>query len=412
MGLAFDAAYLAVAIATAPWWAGKRRSGWAERFGAGDPLAAKSRPRVLIHAVSVGEVSLIRPLVEAMELHAEVVVSVSTDTGMARAQELFAGRCPVVRYPLDASWAVRKFLDRVDPDVVALAELELWPQFLASCARRGIPVAVVNGRLSARSFGRYRAMKWLLGRCFARLAWAGVQDETYAERFRAMGVPPGRCDVVGSMKWDAAVVADRVEGADALAHALGIDLHKPIVVAGSTEPGEPEMLHAAIGARAQLVCAPRKPEWFDAAAAAMPGCVRRSVKGSGNRASGRFLLDTIGELRAAYALADVVVIGRSFGSLYGSDPMEPAALGKALVIGPRIEDFRTAVETLDRAGAIVRTDAASVGAVIARLLGDADARVTQGNRARSCVVQNQGATARHTDHLLRLVRTKTGGAAS
>jgi 3-deoxy-D-manno-octulosonic-acid transferase len=418
MGLAFDAAYAAVAVATAPWWARKHRSGWAERFGAGDALPTKAggamgemggrRPRLLIHAVSVGEVSLIRPLVDAMLPHAEVVISVTTDTGIARARELFAGRCAVVRYPLDASWAVRRFLDRIDPDAVALAELELWPQFLAECARRTIPVAIVNGRLSARSFSRYRLMKWALRKSFASLAWAGVQDQTYAQRFRAMGVPADRCDVVGSMKWDAAVVADRVEGATELARAMGIDLHKHIVVAGSTEPGEPELLHAAIGARAQLVCAPRKPEWFDSAAAALPGCVRRSGAGAGTASSGRFLLDTIGELRKAYALADVVVIGRSFGSLYGSDPMEPAALGKALVIGPRIEDFRSAVETLDAARAIVRTDAAGVGRIVADLLDHPDHRIALGNEARRCVLQNQGATARHAAQLARILEAVSG----
>lgn len=409
MGLAFDAAYAAVAVATAPWWARKARSGWAERFGAGEALPAARRPRLLMHAVSVGEVSLIRPLVDAMLGSADVVVSVSTDTGIARAREVFAGRCPVVRYPLDASWAVRRFLDRVRPDAVALAELELWPQFIAACGARGIPVAVVNGRLSARSFSRYRVARWMLGRTFRALAWAGVQDDAYAARFRAMGVPAERCEVVGSMKWDAAVIADRVEGADALAHDMGIDLHRPIVVAGSTEPGEPELLHAAVGDRAQLLCAPRKPEWFDAAADAMPGCVRRSAKGSGDPDSRRFLLDTIGELRKAYALADVVVIGRSFGNLYGSDPMEPAALGKAVVIGPRIEDFRSPVEILDAAGAIVRTDRSDLPAVLAELLESGSKRVDLGNAARRCVRANQGATARHAERLVRILDTKARG---
>jgi len=412
MGLAFDAAYAAVAVATAPWWARKGRAGWSERFGAGEALPAKRRPRVLIHAVSVGEVGLIRPLVDALASEVEVVVSVTTDTGIARAHEVFANRCAVVRYPLDASWAVRRFLDRIDPDVVALAELELWPQFLAACARRGVPVAVVNGRLSERSFGRYRLFRWILGRSFAGLAWVGAQDDAYASRFRAMGVPADRCVVAGSMKWDAAVVADRVEGANELARDMGIDLHRPIVVAGSTEPGEPELLHRAVGDRAQLVCAPRKPEWRDAAATAMPGCVRRTVKGSGDPSTGRFLLDTIGELRKAYALADVVVIGRSFGVLYGSDPMEPAGLGKALVIGPRIGDFQASAEALDAAGGIVRTDAGALPEVIRGLLADADRRVDLGERARRCVITHQGATRRHAEALLHLVATRQSGAAA
>jgi len=413
MGLAYDAAYAAVAVVTAPWWARKERSGWPERFGEGAVLPAKraGRPRILIHAVSVGEVSLVRPLVDALGVHAEVVVSVSTDTGIARARQLYEPRCTVVRYPLDASWAVRRFLDRVDPDFVALAELELWPQFLAACRARSIPAVVVNGRLSARSFKNYRRAKWLLGNSFAGLAWVGAQDEAYAERFRAMGVPADRCEVAGSMKWDAAVVADYVEGANELARDMGVDLYKPTVVAGSTEPGEPELIRDAIGSEkdVQIICAPRKPEWFDEAAAAFPGCVRRSVPKSGNPGSGRFLLDTIGELRKAYALADVIVIGRSFGNLYGSDPMEPAALGKPLVIGPRIEDFRSSVEILDRAGAIVRTDRAGLAKVLRDLLADPDRRSDLGHRARKCVLANQGAAKRHAERILAMLASRTSG---
>lgn len=414
MGLAFDAAYAAVAVVTAPWWARKNRSGWPERFGEGAVLAPTHRPRILIHAVSVGEVSLIRPLVDALLPSADVVVSVTTDTGIARARQLYEPRCAVVRYPLDASWAVRRFLDRVNPDLVALAELEVWPQFLSECRKRPIPAVVVNGRLSARSFRHYRRAKLVLGRSFAGLAWVGAQDEDYAARFRAMGVPADRCDVAGSMKWDAAVVADRVDGADELAREMGIDLYRPIVVAGSTEPGEPELVRDAIAHRkgVQLICAPRKPEWFDGAAAALPGCVRRSVPKSGSPASGRFLLDTIGELRKAYALADIVVIGRSFGSLYGSDPMEPAALGKPLVIGPRIEDFRASVEALDTAGAIVRTDAPNLGAALSGLLDDADRRVDLGHRARACVLANQGSAKRHAARILDILARTTGSAGS
>jgi len=415
MGLAYDAAYAAVAVVTAPWWARKERSGWPERFGEGAVLPAKraGRSRILIHAVSVGEVSLIRPLVDALMTHAEVVVSVSTDTGIARARQLYEPRCAVVRYPLDASWAVRNFLDRVNPDLVALAELELWPQFLAACRARSIPAVVVNGRLSARSFRNYRRAKWLLGNSFAGLAWVGAQDEAYAERFRAMGVPADRCEVAGSMKWDAAVVADYVEGANELARDMGVDLYKPTVVAGSTEPGEPELIRDALANEkdVQIICAPRKPEWFDEAAAAFPGCVRRSVPKSGSPGSGRFLLDTIGELRKAYALADVIVIGRSFGNLYGSDPMEPAALGKPLVIGPRIEDFRSSVEILDRAGAIVRTDRAGIAKVLRDLLADPDRRSDLGNRARKCVLANQGSASRHAERILGMLASRTNGSA-
>ena len=403
MGIVLDAAYTLLVAATAPWWMRKKRSGWAERLGKIGPLPAKRRPRLLIHAVSVGEVNLTPPLVRRLRGTVEPVVSVSTDTGIARARALYADTCPVVRYPLDSTRAVRRFLDAVDPDAVALAELELWPQFVAECGRRDIPVAVINGRLSARSFRGYRMGRFFIGRTFRRLAFAAVQDDAYAERFRAMGVPADRIHVAGTMKWDSAQVLEHVEGAERLAADLGIDRTRPLLVAGSTAPGEHELLHRATPPGVQLLCAPRKPEWYDQAADALPGCVRRSTPKASAPASSRFLLDSIGELRMAYDLADVVVIGRSFVDLYGSDPMEPAALAKPIVIGPAVDDFRAAVETMERAGAIVRTTPESLAPDLAALFADPQRRADLGARARQCVLDNQGATERHAALLLEMM---------
>lgn len=398
-----DAAYTLIAGVSAPWWLRKERSGWTERFGTIDPLPPKGKPRLLIHAVSVGEVNLTPPLIGRLHTKVEPVVSVTTDTGIARARALYRDTCPVVRYPLDASRAVRRFLDTVDPDAVALAELELWPQFVAECERRGIPVAVINGRLSARSFRGYRMGRFFIGRTFRRLAFVAVQDDAYAERFRAMGVPADRVHVAGTMKWDSAQVLDHVEGAECLAADLGIDRSRPLLVAGSTAPGEHQLLHRATPSGVQLLCAPRKPEWYDQAAGALPGCVRRSKPGSGEPSSGRFLLDSIGELRMAYDLADVVVIGRSFGDLYGSDPMEPAALAKPILIGPAVDDFRSTVETMERAGAIVRTTTESLAADLTSLFADPERRRNLGARARQCVLDNQGAAERHAALLLAMM---------
>lgn len=410
MGIALDAAYALLAAATAPWWLRKRREGWGERFGRLDALPAPAAPRLLIHAVSVGEVNLTRPLVERLEAAGiEPVISVTTDTGIARARALYGGRagapgrCRVVRYPLDASWAVRRFLDAVRPDAVALVELEVWPHFVGECARRRIPVSVVNGRLSARSFRNYRRFRAFLGKTFRALDFAGVQDEEYAERFRAMGVAPEKVRVFGSMKWDSAEVLDRVEGADKLASLLGIDRSRPLLVAGSTAPGEHELLHAATPPGVQLLCAPRKPEWHEQAAAALPGCVRRTDPNHADPGSGRFLLDSIGELRMAYSLADAVVIGRSFGNLYGSDPMEPAALAKPIVIGPAFDDFRQAVEALDRAGGIIRSTPESLAGDLVSLFAHPERRAELARRARQCVLDHQGAADRHAKALLDLL---------
>jgi 3-deoxy-D-manno-octulosonic-acid transferase len=437
---ALDLFYIPLAVLTAPIWAGKKRHGWGERFGKIEALPPRAQgvKRVMLHAVSVGEVSALRALVPMLARECEVVVSATTDTGLARARELFGpmregesregepGRHPVfvVRYPLDFSWSVRRVLDAVMPDAVALVELEVWPNFVKACAKRGIPIAVINGRLSPRSFKGYRKARVLLRPTFTRLTRVAAQDEHYAARFEAMGVARERIDIAGSMKWDAAKIEGQVAGADELAREMGIDRGVPLVVAGSTADavGESEerlitrtvrIVAERMGTRVQVLCAPRKPERFDEAAAAMPGCVRRTRSTStqqedrADAASGLFLLDTIGELRKAYALADIVVMGRSFGTLYGSDPIEPAALGKPTLIGPRFGDFEQIVRAFSRDGGVeVVADEAELGAVIERLLRDATARREMSERARACIRAHQGATARHAAMVLSLASAK------
>ncbi len=414
-----DLVYIAAAGVTAPWWARKARGGWRGRRGFLDvelPGKREGTPRVLLHAVSVGETNAIRGLVPMLagEYGCEVVVSAWTDTGMARSRELYEGMegVWVVRYPLDFSRCVGRFLDAVRPDVVGLVELEMWPNFSRACRRRGVPVCVVNGRLSARSFKGYLRARPVLKGMFGALAAAAVQDEAYAERFRAMGTPAERVMVTGSMKWDSVAMADEVPGAEELAREMGIDRSRPLVVAGSTAPGEDKLLDEACPEGAQLLCVPRRPEWFEGAYTDLGGgegrCVRRSeVKNGGGGRAGtgrdRFLLDTIGELRKAYALADVAVVGRSFGELYGSDPIEPASLGKAVVIGPAVSDFSAVVETFEAGGGIVRATRRSLKSELERLIGDEGLRRRIGENARACIRAQQGATRRHAEMLMGVV---------
>jgi 3-deoxy-D-manno-octulosonic-acid transferase len=229
---------------------------------------------------------------------------------------------------------------------------------------------------------------------FKRLAFVAAQTQDYADRFVQMGTPADRVSVTGTMKWDTAQVADQVQGAQELSREMGIDPDRPLVVAGSTAPGEEAMLHAAVPEGVQLLCAPRKPEWFQAAAAAMPGCVRRTMRVPGTGAN-RFLLDTIGELRKAYALATVVVVGRSFGNLHGSDMMEPVALGKATLIGPRYGDFADMADALIQAGGLRVTSPYELGRDLAALLHDAAGRQDMARAGRAVIAARQGATARH-----------------
>ncbi len=402
-----DPIYLLTAAVTAPWWARKARGGWPERFGRIVPLPPADRPRLMVHAVSVGEVGALRHLVPLLAPHCDLVVTASTDTGLRRAIELFGSICHVRRYPLDASWAVRRFLDATKPDVVALVELELWPNFVDACARRKIPVGVINGRLSERSFKGYRKIRRFLRRMFGSLEFAAVQDAEYASRFEQMGVHSGRCLVSGSMKWDAARIEDHVPGADLLASELGIDRARPLIVAGSTGPGEEYLLHRSCPSGVQLLCAPRRPERFDDAARALPACVRRSRR-LARPGADRFLLDTIGELRMAYSLADVVVVGRSFGDLHGSDPIEPIALGKPTIIGPAVSDFAQIVSTLESGGGLVRATPETLGPTIARLIAQAKERQELADRGRESILANQGASARHAELLLSLLDARYG----
>lgn len=416
---ALDAFYIPAAVLSAPWWARKARSDWGQRFGKIQPLPAKQPGvrRVLLHAVSVGEVNTLREQVPMLKDRGlEVVVSVGTDTGIARARALFGAMVGVwvVRYVLDFSWAVERFLDAVMPDAVALVELEVWPNFLRACAQRRVPACVINGRLSARSFRGYSKVRFALRGTFATLASACVQDDEYQARFRAMGVPEDRVRVTGSMKWDAATLLEpgqELPGAAKLAAELGIDRTKPLIVAGSTAPigdgsCEEALLHAACPAGVQLLCAPRKPEHYQAAWLAMGGagrCARRSDKSPASHGTTRFLLDTIGELRHAYALADVVVIGRTFGTLGGSDPIEPIALGKATICGTGFANFQSATRVFSDAGAIEIVERARLADAITALLADGARRQGMGQSGVACVRAQQGATARHADEIVRLL---------
>ncbi len=418
MRLLVDVVFVVGLVLGWPLWRRKPRADWAGRWGKVRALGdAPDGGRVVVHAVSVGEVNASAPMLRRLLMDerfggAEVVLAATTDTGHARAEAVAGGLgageggergVVVTRYPLDASWAVRRWFDRVRPTVLVLVELELWPNMLLEARRRGVPVCVVNGRLSERSFRGYRRFRWAVGWMFAAVRVTAVQDEAYAERFRAMGAEDVR--VTGSMKWDAAL--DGVSGAagdgverDAadLVGALGIDRSRAVVVLGSAGPGEARLVREALseaGVEATLVVAPRKPEWFDGSAEELGVCVRRSRGETLDGAVGCVLLDTIGELRAAYALCDVAVVGRSFCGLYGSDVMEPAALGRAVLIGDEHGDFVESVRLLREAGGLLVVTRKTLGRELGRLLRDEAARCAMGAKARRCVEEHAGAASRH-----------------
>lgn len=402
------------------WWTGKWRTDWPARFGRGATLQRAEGPdrprRLLIHAVSVGEVNAIRLLTETLQRRSagrlEVVVCTTTDKGFERATKLYGNRLTVLRYPFDFSASVSRFLDRVAPDAVALTELEVWPNFVRACERRSIPVCVINGRLSARSFRWYRRVRAILRPSFARLARAAVQTSDYAERFKAMGVPADRVEVLDTMKWDTAELADTLPGAEELARTMGIDRTRPLIVAGSTAPGEEELLLKTRPPGVQLMLVPRRPERFDEVAGLVPGAgvVRRTQcpDGTARPVDDReiFLLDTIGELRKAYALCDVALVGRSFLGLYGSDPIESIALGKPTIIGTHHSDFADTIKAFVDGGGIIISDRPCEEA--ARLLADRAAAKKLAEAGRTVIRARQGSTERHATMLLKLLGLEAG----
>jgi len=423
----FDLIYLLAMLVAGPVWlwrlirTGKWRTDWPARFGrCSIAPPAEGKRRILIHAVSVGEVNATRRLVEQLSKRkggeVEVVISVTTDTGLARARQVYDGKCEVVRYPLDFSWSVRLFLSAVQPNAVALMELEVWPTFVSECDRRSIPVVVLNGRLSERSYRRYRLIRPLIRRAFARLAGVAAQDPAYADRFVGLGARRGVVGVAGNMKWDTATIADDEPGSETLAAAMGIDRNLPLVVVGSSGRGEEAMVVRELtglemeGKPVQILIAPRKPERFDEAAAVMgDGVVRRTRCPDSMRRipddRRLFLLDTIGELRRAYALANVVIVGRSFCPLHGSDMIEPIALGKPVVIGPNVADFRDVMDRLLEGGGVKQVAGPDhLREAVAAMFCNQGPDVAE--KGRAVIRTQQGATDRN----LRTLETAMGQA--
>lgn len=380
-----------------------------------------SKPAILIHAVSIGEINATRALVETLlsrrdDLH--LIISTTTDTGFARGQELFGAnpRITMIRYPLDFSSAIHRMLDALQPSVVVLMELELWPNFVRACARRGISVILANGRLTEESFGRYLLIKPIVRRMLRRVDRLCVQDDLYAQRFVRLGAPPSQISVLGTMKFDTATVADRVDGDEQLARDVGLRPDaEPIWVCGSTGPGEEEIILRVFTRirekipRLRLVIVPRKPERFDQVANLIKShgftVTRRSTPGAVPPDASVVLIDTMGELRKIYSLASVVFAGRSLVDLgarqHGSDMIEPCALGKATIVGRFTGNFADAVRSFKASQAIVEVpDESTLAATLTALFLNPDESKALGARAQSVVRAQQGATARHAQIVL------------
>jgi 3-deoxy-D-manno-octulosonic-acid transferase len=415
-----DALYLLVLALLAPWllaraWrTGRSLVTLRQRLLGTLDVPELPTGAVWFHGVSVGEITMLRSLVAAFRRqHPEipVVVSATTDTGLDQARKHFSD-VAVFGFPFDFSWAVARVLQRLQPALVVLGESELWPTFLASCRRRGIPVAVVNGRLSPRTVRRYVWVQPLVRPLFASLRLACVQTEEHAAAFLALGTSPGQVHVTGNIKYDGALIDRHNPRTLELGRLFGVQPGDRVFVAGSTQPGEEAAVLAAFeAARAahptlKLILVPRAPERFDEVAALVPGCVRRStLREPLPSCPPVVVLDTLGELGAVYGLADIAFVGGSLdGKRGGQSMIEPAALGVAVLFGPHVWNFRHTASSLLTLGAAFQIrNTAELTEAVCRLLGDEEERKATGAAARAFVLAQQGATQRTVAHLTRLL---------
>lgn len=426
MSFLLDVLYLLTVAVLSPWLAwraattGRYRTDLsAKLFGRVAVSNPAGRPVAWFHGVSVGEVHLLSTVVAAFRRrHPDwhVVVSSTTDTGLVEARQRIAD-ATVIAYPFDFSWAVKTALETVRPTVVVLAESELWPNFLAATARRKTPVIVINARISPRSFGRLRCVAGLARRAlFRHVTTFAVQAPEYAERLRQLGVNACQITVTGSVKYDGATGDRGATQSQELRRLLGVASTATVWVAGSTHAPEEEIVlgvFARLRSRfphLRLLLVPRHPDRFAEVAqliarTGLPFVRRSQVTEPLLEMPAVVLLDTVGELGAAWGLADVGYTGGSLdGKRGGQSMIEPAGYGVPTVFGPHVWNFRDAAQRLvESGGAVMVSDAAGLEAEVARLVEDADRRRRVGDAARRLVLEQQGATARTLDVIDRAV---------
>ena len=431
MPFALNLIYLATLLVFAPVLiyrtvrSGKYREGLWEKFWGEAPWRIGDRPCLWFHAVSVGEVLLLRPLVKEMARRRpnwDVVISTTTTTGLAVARRTFPDLITFYA-PLDFSWATRRALGRIRPSVLALVELELWPNLIRAAKQSGAKVAINNARLSARSYRGYRSLRGPLATTLRRIDVVAAQDADYARRFVDLGIPGDKISVTGSVKYDGLESDRNNTRTRDLRKQLGLTLSDLVFVAGSTMEGEEAAALAAYRSarlqhpRLRLILVPRHAERFDSVAAWLAengeSVVRRSQlrEAEAARLSNVhppiILIDTIGELAAVWGLADVAFVG---GSLMpgrgGQNMMEPAAYGASVIFGPHTSNFRETVEQLlVRQAACRVTDAHDLELRLLQDLDDPEAAAARGEAGRSFVLAQHGASGRTLAELDRLVES-------
>lgn len=386
----------------------KRRRTVPGRLGLGSDLPAPGpgEKRIWVHALSVGEVLASAPLVAALRRRhprEAIVFTASTFTGLEIARERIAPHVDGVGlFPFDLILPVRRVADRVAPKMVVMVETDLWPNFLYEMDRRGVPVMLVNGRLSDRSFGGYKRFSSIFKPLFSRFARVCAQSAEDARRFRKMGTPPGRVAVTGNLKFDQPRPDASPAALDELQRSMGISPHRRVWVAGSTHPGEEAILAEALRMLRRdcpdlfCIAAPRDPNRAGETASVFreKGFSFRLLSAGPGGADG-VVIDAMGLLARLYGLADAAFVGGSLIPFGGHNPLEPAALSRPVIFGPHMHAFREISERLLAAGGAVRAaDAPSLAKAVGRLLADPARAARIGEKGRAVFEAHRGAVDR------------------
>jgi 3-deoxy-D-manno-octulosonic-acid transferase len=418
-------------LLTSPYWLyqalrhGKYHAGFPERIGrVPTRLRLDSNSRVIwVHAVSVGEVLAVSGLVQAMRAgfaEHRVLVSTTTDTGQAVARKRF-GEENVVYFPMDFAFAIRPFLRGLRPELIVLAETEFWPNFLRLAHSNGVRIAVVNGRISDRSWPKYRRFRFALKLMLAQVDLFLAQTEQDTERLRAIGAPAERVQVTGNLKFDVTVPSPPAIF-ETLRTSLAAENIGPVLVCGSTVEGEEALLLRAFQdvrtahPHAVMILAPRHPERFGEVAnliaeTGLP-LYRRSQWHRERLAGGVLLLDSVGELAPLYALADIAFVGGSLVRRGGHNIIEPAQAGVAIVVGPHTHNFRDVVAQFRNRDALRVVAPSELASVLLHLLVNDAERRALGRRAQETVRSQMGGTARTMEALEKLLTSQPASASA
>jgi 3-deoxy-D-manno-octulosonic-acid transferase len=398
------------------WRRGNWQAGFRERFGrytAGLKQVLTNRHVLWIHAVSVGEVNLCTQLIRALEPQVpnlKIVVSTTTTTGMAELRSRLPTHISKIYYPIDRRKFVSRALAVIHPIAIVLIEAEIWPNFIWRARGLGIPLFLANARLSDRSYRGYKRFGFLFRPLFAAFAGVGAQNETDAARLREVGCRPEAIQIVGNLKFDAAKLNERYTlDVPTLLRQIGVPPDAPILIGGSTHAGE-EVLLAQLAQKLRarfpklfLVLVPRHFERAREVGRQLEACnvkfiYRNDIISSTQLREGELdclLVNTTGELRFFYQEATVVFVGKSLTAVGGQNPIEPGALGKAMVLGPNMQNFADITRSFVAGnGAIQVRDAAELEGAIAGLLADENRRAELGRNAQRVVQENLGALDR------------------